>query len=438
MFPGPIAKRLLERDRKYLSTSYFREYPTVIERGKGMFVFDVDGNKFLDFGAGYAVCSTGHCHPEVVRAIEEQAENLIHIDGSAFSFPGLINLGEKLAEITPGAENKRVIFGNSGTEAIEAAIKLSRYATKRHRMIAFYNSFHGRTYGGMSLTASKSVQRNGFAPLVPGVTHVPYPYCYRCQFNMKFPECNFACIDYIEDVIFHTIAPPDEVAALFAEPIQGEGGYIVPPDGYFKKLKQLLDKYGILFVADEIQSGMGRTGKMFAIEHWGVIPDMITIAKGIASGMPIGALVARAELMSWETGAHASTFGGNPVACEAAITTIRLLEEGLIENAKKMGEYLRKELYEIAKKYTVIGDVRGKGLMVGCEIVKSQSTKEKAPKLRDKIIHRCFERGLLLLGCGKNSIRFAPPLIVGREEIELALQILKDSISQSLKDELKG
>ncbi|MCK4352329.1 acetyl ornithine aminotransferase family protein [candidate division WOR-3 bacterium] len=430
MFPGEKAKELLKKDKQYLSPSYFREYPTVIEKGEGMYVFDVDGNKFLDFGAGYACCSTGHSHPEVVRAIERQAKTLLHIDGSAFLYPSLVNLGEKLAEITPGAKNKRVFFGNSGTEAVEAAMKLSRYATKRQRLIAFYNSFHGRTYGGMSLTASKWIQRKGFAPLVPGVTHIPYPYCYRCQFNLKYPSCNFACIDYVEDVIFHTTTPPEEVAALFVEPIQGEGGYIIPPDGYFERLKKLLDKYNILFVADEIQSGMGRTGKMFAIEHWNVIPDMITIAKGIASGMPISALVARASLMDWETGAHASTFGGNPVACEAALVTIKLLEEKLVENAKKMGYYLIGGLHKIAEKYPTVGDVRGKGLMIGCEIVKDKSTKEKAPKLRDKIIRKCFENGLLLLGCGACSIRFSPPLVVEKTEIDKCLEIFDASLKE--------
>lgn len=417
--PGQKSQEILKRDKEYTSSSYFREYPFVVEKGKGMYIFDVAGNRFLDFGAGFACCSTGHCHPEIVRTIEKQAKTLIHIDGAVFSYPCFVNLAEKLVEITPGSKSKKVFFGNSGAEAVEAAMKLVRHATKRPRMIAFYNSFHGRTYGAMSLTASKAVQRDGFAPLVPGITHVPYPYCYKCSFNLSYPSCNFACIDYIENEIFHTTTPPDEVGALFAEPIQGEGGYIVPPEGYFGRLKKMLDKYDILFVADEVQSGMGRTGKMFAIEHWGVVPDIICIAKGIASGMPISAIATRAELMKWKSGAHASTFGGNPVCCEAALATIRLLQQGLIENAKKQGEYLLKTLKGLMSKYPIIGDVRGKGLMIGVEFAKDG-------KVRDKVVYQCFEKGLLLLGCGTNSIRFSPPLILEREHIDKALAIFED------------
>jgi 4-aminobutyrate aminotransferase len=428
--PGPKSRQLIEEDTKFISSSYGRPHDTVIERGEGSFVWDVDGNKFLDFSTGIAVCSTGHCHPEVVRAIQEQSELLLHMSSSDYRYPSLINLAKKLAEITPGNPDKRTFFCNSGAESIEAAFKLARWSTKRKLVLAYYGAFHGRTYGALSLTASKSVQRDGFDPLVPGVVHILYPYCYRCGFNLSYPACEFACIKYIEDVIFKTIAPAGQVAALFAEPIQGENGYIIPPDGYFQELKKLLDKYGILFVDDEVQSGMGRTGKMFAIEHWDTVPDIVCIAKGIASGMPIGATVTRRSLMNWPQGAHASTFGGNPVSCESALTTIKLLEDGLIENAKNMGNYFLGELKKLADKYSLIGDVRGKGLMLACEIVKDRNTKEKAPKEMDKIINECCLRGLLILGCGTNSVRFMPPLTVNKEEIDLAIQIFEESLKE--------
>jgi 4-aminobutyrate aminotransferase len=355
------------------------------------------------------------------------------MSSSDFCYPSLVKLAKKLAEITPGGPNKRTFFSNSGAEAIEAAIKLARWSTKRKLILAFYGAFHGRTYGALSLTASKPVQRREFEPLLPGVIHIPYPYCYRCVFNLTYPKCDFACIRYIEDIIFRTVAPPSQVAALFAEPIQGEGGYIIPPDGYFKQLKALLDKYEILFVDDEIQSGMGRTGKMFAIEHWEVIPDIVCIAKGIASGLPVGATVARRSIMDWPEGAHASTFGGNPVACEAALATIKLLEDELVENAKNMGEYLLQELKRTTKEVPIIGDIRGKGLMIACEVVKDKNTKEKAPEKKDQIIHNCFLDGLLLLGCGENVVRFMPPLIVNKKEVDTAVKIFNKSLEKVIK-----
>jgi len=361
---------------------------------------------------------------------EGQAETLIHMSGTDFYYPMQVKLAEKLAEITPGAKNKRTFFGNSGAEAIEAALKLARWKTGRMTVLSYINSFHGRTYGAMSLTASKTVQRKGFGPFVPGIIHIFYPYCYRCPINLSYLSCNFACIDYIEYVVFKRMVDSEEVAALFAEPIQGEGGYIIPPDGYFQRLKELLDKYGILFVDDEIQSGMGRTGRMFAIEHWETIPDIVCVAKGIASGMPLGAAVARRGLMDWAPGAHASTFGGNPVSCAAALATIRLLEDRLVENAKEMGKYCMPKLEELMAKYHFIGDVRGKGLMIGIEIVKDKKTKEKDKKKRDKIIMECFKRGLLILGCGDNVVRFMPPLIVGKKHIDKAMEIFEDALKE--------
>lgn len=428
--PGPKAKEILREDEKYISPSCTRPYPAVIQRGKGIHVWDVDGNEFLDFAAGIAVCATGHCHSDVVRAIEEQAEDLIHMSGTDFYYPVQVKLAEKLAEITPGAKNKRVFFCNSGAESVEAALKLVRWKTKRMTVLAFINSFHGRTYGAMSLTASKVIQRNGFGPLLSGIVHIFYPYCYRCPINLSYPSCNFACIDYIEDIVFHKMVPPEEVAALFVEPIQGEGGYIIPPDGYFQRLKELLNKYDILLVDDEVQSGMGRTGRMFAIEHWEIIPDIVCVAKGIASGMPLGATIARRGLMDWGPGTHASTFGGNPVSCAAALATIGLLENGLVENAKEMGSYFMPKLKELMTKYRFIGDVRGKGLMIGIEIVKDKKTKEKDNKKRDKIIVECFKRGLLILGCGDNVVRFMPPLIVEKKHIDKAVEIFEDVLKE--------
>lgn len=424
--PGPKAKEYLKKDSKYISPSYTRVYPLVAEKGKGCWIWDVDGNKYLDMNAGVAVCSAGHAHPEILKTAKEQTEKLIHYSGTDFYYPPEIDLAEKLAEITPGGKNRKVFFSNSGAEAIECALKLVRYHTNRHYCIAFYGSFHGRTMGALSLTASKQIQRKGFYSLVPGVYHVYYPYCYRCPFNLSYPDCDFYCIDIIEDTLFKKVLPPKEVSSIFFEPIQGEGGYIVPPQGYFEKLKELADKYNILLVDDEIQAGMGRTGKFFAIEHWDIIPDLITVAKGIATGFPLGACIAKSGIMDWKPGSHASTFGGNPVACSVALKTIELLENGLIENARKMGEYLLKLLNNLKDKYEIIGDVRGKGLMVGVEIVKDKENKKKYKKKRDEIIQKCFEKGLLILGAGENAIRFCPPLIISKQEIETGVEIFEE------------
>jgi len=429
--PGPEARKVLERDQRFISQSYTRVYPLVVKKALGVWVEDVDGNRFLDFNSGIAVCNTGHCHPRVVEAIRRQAEQLIHMSGSDFYYDAQSTLAAKLSEIAPGPKEKRVFFGNSGAEAIEAALKLARYHTKRPLIIAFLGAFHGRTMGALSLTASKAIFEKGFSPLVPGVTHVPYPYCYRCPYHhQKYPGCSVACIDWIREDLFKRSIPPEEVAAIFVEPIQGEGGYVVPPPEFHQKLSSMAKEFGILFVADEVQSGMGRTGKMMAIEHWGVTPDIIALAKGIASGMPLGAMVSQREVMDWVRGSHASTFGGNPVSCMAALTTIELLQDGLIENAARMGEYLLGKLRSLQKRFHWIGDVRGKGLMIGVEIVKDPVTKEKAIEERNKIIQACFEKGLLILGCGENVIRFSPPLIIGQKEADLALTILEDVLQE--------
>ena len=410
--PGPRAKKLIKLDKSYVSPSYTRVYPLVAEKGNGLWIHDVDGNIFLDFTAGIATNATGHCHPQVVRAIQQQAKRLLHMSGTDFYYTPQILLAEKLASLAPGRGTKRVYFGNSGAEAVEAAFKLARWHTKRELNIAFFGAFHGRTMGALSLTASKTVQKKNYNPLVPGITHIPYAYCYRCAYNLTYPKCGLHCVNWVEDTLFRTTVPAEEVAAIFVEPIQGEGGYIVPPPGFHKKLYKIAKKYGILYVADEVQSGMGRTGKMFGMEHFKVNPDIIAVAKGIASGMPLGAMIAPAKIMNWEAGSHASTFGGNPVSCEAAMATINLLENNLMKNAEKQGDRLMKGLVELQKSYECMGDVRGKGLMVAIELVKDRETKEPATKLRPRIIKRAFEKGLLVLGCGENSIRFCPSLNV--------------------------
>lgn len=428
--PGPEAAKVLALDHKYVSPSYTRDYPLVARRGEGMIVEDADGNRFLDFSAGIAVVSTGHCHPDVVRAIQRQAETLIHMSGTDFYIPLLAELAQKMAQIAPGNFAKRVYFGNSGTEAVEAAMKLARYHTKRYRFIAFLGSFHGRTFGSLSLTASKAVQRNGFGPLLPGVSHVPYPNPYRCAIGHKPGECDCDPIGFIEK-LFKTAVPPEEVAAIVVEPVQGEGGYIIPPRNFLRRLRSLADRHGILLIFDEVQCGMGRTGKMWACEHFATVPDILVTAKGIASGMPLGVMVARAEVMNWGPGAHASTFGGNPVSCAAAMETIRLLEEKYIANAARMGEYILARLANWPEKHPIVGDVRGLGLMVAVELVKSQQTREPHPDARKKVVHRAFEQGVLLLGCGESTVRLMPPLIVEREQIDHALAVLERCISEA-------
>lgn len=415
--PGPRASQLIATDEQYTSPSYTRVYPLAVERGYGAVIEDVDGNRFLDFTAGIAVCSTGHCHPRVVAAIQQQAAKLLHMSGTDFYYGPQGELAKKLAEIAPGSGAKRVFFTNSGAESVEAAFKLARYHTGRQHMIAFFGGFHGRTMGALSLTGSKVVQRRGFAPLIPMVSHVDYPNSYR--------NVGLDSLDQLEDLFKRTVAP-QEVAAIIVEPIQGEGGYVVPPPQFHRSLRALCDKHGILLVADEVQSGMGRTGKMFAMEHWGVVPDIVCLAKGIASGMPLGAIIARADLMDWGPGSHASTFGGNPVSCVAALETIKLLEEELIESARVVGEHLKRRLGELMAKHKLIGDVRGLGLMVGVELVRDRGTKEPASTERDEIVQACFRRGLLLLGCGVSTLRFCPPLVVSKEQCDVAVGILDE------------
>jgi len=427
--PGPKARDIIASDHRYISPSYTRSYPLVVRSAKGAIVEDVDGNRFLDFSAGIAVCSTGHCHPDVVRAIQKQAESLIHMSGTDFYYEHMPQLARKLESLMPDGKSWRCFFGNSGAEAIEAAMKLARYSTGRWQFIAFQSSFHGRTMGALSLTSSKPVQRKGFGPLVPGVTHIPYANCYRCPLNLEYDSCGIACANYLEEVVFKTTVNPSEVAAIVVETIQGEGGYIVPPPDFFPTLEKIARKHGILLIADEVQCGMGRTGKMFAFEHFDFHPDIIAIAKGVASGMPLGVTMAHAETMNWEPGAHASTFGGNPVCLAAAMATVRLLQDEYVANSAKIGEFLLVRLERLMDRHPAIGDVRGLGLMLGIEIVKDRTTKEKAPELRDAIIYECFRRGLLVLAAGPSTIRLSPPLMVDEEQAQFALDTLSEVIA---------
>ncbi len=427
--PGPQALALIERDKKVISSSYPRGYPFVMDHGKGVEVWDPDGNRFIDFMSGIAVLSTGHSNPKVVKAVQEAAEKFLHIS-SDFYHEGWIRLSEKLDEIAPFEETAKTFLTNSGTESVETAIKLAKYHTKRHNFIGFFGAFHGRTMGSVAFTASKPHYHRGFYPLMPGVTHVPFPNPYRpileCKPGEDYGE---RVVRFIEEEIFDHNVPGDEIAGILVEPIQGEGGYLVPPDGFFPALRKLCDKYGILLIADEVQSGMGRTGKWWAIEHFGVEPDIVTSAKGIASGLPLGACIARASVMDWPKGTHGNTFGGNPISCAAALATIDLLENEYLANATEVGEYMLEALEEIQTRHPSIGDVRGKGLMIGVEFVKDKATKEANDAVRDLVEKYGFEYGLLLLGCGKSTIRLAPPLCLTKQEADEGLEIFEYALT---------
>jgi len=424
--PGPQGQELLARDNAFVSPSYTRAYPLVVERGSGCVIEDVDGNLFLDFTAGIAVNATGHCHPEVVAAIQDQAAKLIHMSGTDFYYRPQIDLAERLARVAPGPSPKKVFFTNSGAEALEAALKLARWHSKRNRVVAFFGAFHGRTYGAMSLSGSKLVHRRGFSPLVPDIHHVEFPRMCRCEGDTE--RCSV--IHDITETIFRRTAPPEEVAAIFIEPIQGEGGYHPVPPGCLRVLRDLCDRYKILLVVDEVQSGMGRTGKMFAVEHYGVEPDIVCSAKGIASGMPLGAIIAKASVMDWPSGSHASTFGGNPVSCRAALATIDLIEREYLANAAARGEQLRAGLSKLMQKHSTLANVRGLGLMTAVDVVNA-ADQSASPTQRERIIQTAFHKGLLLLGCGESALRFCPPLCVTANQVETALRILGDAIAST-------
>lgn len=426
--PGPKAKAIIERDGKVVSPSYTRGYPFVMARGAGAIVEDVDGNQFLDCAAGIAVNSTGHSHPAVVAAIIDQAQKFLHMSGTDFYYEPQVQLGEAFNEIAPFGGPKRSFFSNSGTEANEAAIKLARYSTGRYGMIAFIGSFHGRTLGSLALTSSKAIQRRGFGPMQAGTFHAPYATCYRCPVGLRPESCQAECLDFLEHQVLVHLISPDEVAGVLVEPIQGEGGYVVPAPQFHERLRALTKQHGILLIADEVQSGMGRTGRMFAMEHFGVEPDMITAAKGVASGLPLGVTTARADVMDWPPGSHASTFGGNPVSCAAAMATITLLKDSLIKNAAEVGAFMMDRLKEVQQKHAIIGEVRGRGLMIGIELVKDRVTKERAVAERDKVVDACFARGLLVLGAGKNAIRLSPPLVLTKAQATTAVDILDQAL----------
>jgi 4-aminobutyrate aminotransferase len=423
--PGPKARALLERDERHMSPSYTRIYPLVVARGSGAVIEDVDGNLFLDFTAGIAVTATGHCHPHVVSAIQDQAGKLLHMSGTDFYYEPQIDLAQRLAELAPGPSRKRIFFTNSGAEALEAALKLARWHTGRPRAIAFFGAFHGRTYGAMSLSGSKVVHRRGFAPLVPDIHHVPFP---RGPEAASDPKLVRRALQEIENTLFKRVAPPEEVAAIFVEPIQGEGGYHVAPPGFLAGLRDLCDRHGILLVMDEVQTGMGRTGKLFAVEHWGIEPDIMCLAKGLASGMPLGVIIARETVMDWPPGSHASTFGGNPVSCRASLATLDLLERGYIKNAAQRGEQLRQGLVALQEQHSKLGEIRGLGLMTAVDIVDANDPERLDHDGREDLIQAAFHQGLLLLGCGEAAIRFCPPLCVTAEQVNTALHIFGQTL----------
>ena len=434
--PGPKARAAVEADARLISPSYTRSYPLVAKSGRGIRITDVDGNEFLDFAAGIAVNSTGHCHPEVVAAIQKQAAELLHISGTDFYNELLTDLAERLSAVAPMKGPHKFFYGNSGAEAIECALKLARYHTGRQQVISFFGAFHGRTMGALSLTGSKPQQKRRFSPLVPGVTHVRYPYTYRgCTGGPQDEEAfSLGCARYIEEKLFKTILPPEEVAAVFIEPIQGEGGYVVAPDNFMRELRDICTRHGILLVVDEVQCGAGRTGKWWAVEHSGVEPDMVCIAKGIASGMPLGICMTRAEVMDWVPGSHASTFGGNPVSIAAAMATMDIIEREAMANAARVGAMMLERLNGWKQTHPLVGDVRGRGLMIGIELVKDKATREPAAALRNKVETLAFERGLMLLGCGETTLRLSPPLIVKEEEAMVALDILEEALTMVEKE----
>jgi len=437
--PGRKASEVVKKTSDYVSPSIARFYPLVVESAHGSLVKDVDGNQFIDFSSGIAVLNTGSTHPKVVQAIRRQAEKFVHFSYTDFYYENIVELSKQLDSLVPGKQAKMVYYGNSGAEAIEAAMKLSRNYTKRPLFLAHGGAFHGRTFGSMSLTASKPIQRKGSFPLVPEVVHFPFPYCYRCPWKQTFPECDYYCVDYFKEQYLEKFVPVEEVAAYFFEPIQGEGGYVPAPPEYFKRM-EFLRKDGVLFVDDEIQTGMGRTGKFFAIEHYGLVPDMVSIAKGIASGVPLSAMVARADVMkSWQPGQHASTFGANPIAVEAALATLEVFKsEGLVENARRLGKKAVKRLLEMKEKYEIVGDVRGMGLFIGVEIVKSKKTKERGIEEAEQIMQYCFRHGLLVITAGRNVLRVIPPLNTSEDELFEGLDILEEAISEANKTVMKG
>lgn len=438
--PGPKAKKIMMEDKRYLMQSFVRWYPLVLESAEDCILTDVDGNKYIDLNAGIAVISVGHCHPKVIEAIKRQCNLFLHYSLTDFLYNPAVILAKKLTEIAPGNFDKKVFFCNSGAEAVEGSLKVARAYFKGSRpyILAYIGAFHGRLFGSVSLTSSKPVQRKWFSPLLPCVEHVPYPYCYRCPWKQEYPECDYWCVDFIEEYYLKKYVPPEETSCIIFEPILGEGGYVVPPREYWSRIRKLCDKYGILMISDEVQAGMGRTGKWFAIEHWGVSPDLIAVAKGIAAGLPLGAIIGKVDVMNLPKGSHASTFGGNPVSCAAASAVIDVIkEENLLDNATKVGEYTIKRFREMQEKMEIIGDVRGKGLMIGVELVRNRETKEPAVNEIREFLMRCFKRGLAVISAGKSTIRLVPPLTITIELMDTAINIMEEVLREVEREMLK-
>jgi len=434
--PGPKAKATVERDKKFLSP-YNRPYyyPFVVEKGKGCIIEDIDGNEYVDFNAGLGAMNVGHCHPEVVKAISKQAERLLHYSYTDFYYRYAVELAEKLNEITPGDFTKKVFFSGSGAESIEAFAKVARWHSKRPLFLAYTGAFHGRSMGALSFTASSIVQKARYFPTMPGVYHVPFAYCYRCPYKQSLPDCNYWCVDFIEELVLKKYVPPNEVAAALIEPIQGEGGYVVPPPEYHKRLKKLYDKYGILYAVDEVQCGMGRTGKWWAIEHFGVVPDIICSSKALGGGISLGATIGRAEIFDWDAGSHCTTLGGTPVACEASLATIRVIEkEKLMENATRIGDHVMKRMREVMETSDIVGDVRGKGLMIGVEIVKDKKSKARFGEGSHDIIHKAWKKGVVAIGAGENCFRIAPPLVITKDQADFGVDVLTECIKEVEKE----
>ena len=427
--PGPRARRLIERDREALSPSLTRTAPLVGVETEGVWVKDIDGNVYLDFGSGIAVVGVGHRHPEVMQAIKRQVDVCDHVNSCDYYTVPQVEYAEEIFKATPGKFKKRIFFGNSGTEAVECALKVAKWHTKRHYFIGYIGSFHGRTMGSLSFTSTSVSARRYYNSMMPGVVHVPYPYCYRCLFRQTYPECGLYCLDYIRDVVLKRIVSPEEVAGILLEPILGAGGYVVPPDEYWSQLKKLCEENGILFMADEVQTGFARSGKMWACEHWNIAPEVMCISKSMGAGLPVGACITRADIMNWTGGSHENTLGGNPIIIAAALAVLRvIIKEKLAENARKIGEYTMKRLREMQETHEIIGDLRGKGLMIGVELVKDRKTKEPAVEERDNLILEAFKRGLLLLGAGQSSLRLAPPLIVTKQQADTGLDIFEETL----------
>ncbi len=433
--PGPKARSFLKKDEQFLSPSYNRYYPLVVESAHDCIVKDVDGNEYIDLNAGIACMNVGHNHPKVVRAVKNQCARFLHYSNADFYYDVVVELAAKLSKIIPGDFEKKTYFGNSGTEAIEAAVKLAKWHTRKQLFLGFINAFHGRTIGALSLTASKPIQKSYFQPMMPGIVHVPYAYCYRCPFKLEYPSCHYWCVEFIEEFVIQKYVPYEDLAAVVFEPIQGEGGYVVPPPDYFQRIKKMTDKFGILLIDDEVHCGIGRTGKWLAIEHWGVEADIVCLGNALASGLPLSATIAKEDIMDWAPGSHASTFGGNPLSCSAAVAVLDIVrEEKLLENAKKQGDYALKRLNEFGEKCELVGDVRGKGLMIGLELVENKDTKKPAPEQAANVVTSAWKRGVAAVTCGVSTIRLSPPLSVDRLLLDAALDILEDALIEVEKN----